>query len=420
MGSFEVGKTNNGENTSFPEQALYFYLQKLLGEEVVLNRVLISARGKAAEYDIYLCDRGIVIEYNGEFYHRERRGRDQDKHDFALSLGLRVVSITESDKNRFQGDEIFIKCDHGSEKTNLKKGIEEILRLLDINFSDGLIDLSRDTGEILARFSPDLGEESLEAKFPHVAREWDYSRNGGLLPSQVGPGSHYRAWWKHEGKRVPHVWQARIEKRTRGKQSCPICQNRIIIPEENSFKACYPELMKDWDWSKNDIDPAMVSPRSSKEAYWVCHICGGEWKASIANRTREVGGNCPYCSGKRLVKGKNDLLTCCPEIAAEYHPSKNVGMPIEKVFLNSNKKVWWLCPRCGNEYEQSVNNKVAGWQGCPKCQGIWHISRSEKILFYYLGLSTGNDQVLLHARPELMGGREVDLFIPKKNDRNRM
>lgn len=101
---------------------MYYYLQKRLGREAVSNRVLIKARGKEVEYDIYLCDRGVVVEYNGEFYHRKREGRDQSKHDFATSLGLRLISIIESEKNSNQGDEVFVKPDHGPEKNESEEG----------------------------------------------------------------------------------------------------------------------------------------------------------------------------------------------------------------------------------------------------------------------------------------------------------
>lgn len=73
-------------------------------------------------------------------------------------------------------------------KTNLKKGIERTLQLLGIDSPDDLIGFSRDTGEILARFSPDLGEESLEAKFPDIAREWDHSKNGGFCLAKSSRG----------------------------------------------------------------------------------------------------------------------------------------------------------------------------------------------------------------------------------------
>ncbi len=61
---------------------------------------------------------------------------------------------------------------------------------------------------------------SLEARFPRLAVEWNYERNGRLHPSDVRPYSTRRVWWKC---RWGHEWQARIDKRTDG-SNCPMCR----------------------------------------------------------------------------------------------------------------------------------------------------------------------------------------------------
>ena len=77
-------------------------------------------------------------------------------------------------------------------------------------------------------------KDSLAAKYPDVAKEWDQERNGDLTPTEVLPKSNVKAWWKC---RYGHSWKARIFSRTgilkRGNYTyhgtgCPICARSSI------------------------------------------------------------------------------------------------------------------------------------------------------------------------------------------------
>ena len=50
----------------------------------------------------------------------------------------------------------------------------------------------------------------------------------------------------------------------------------------------FPELVKDWDFSKNENLPIFYRSQSSKYVYWKCHVCGYEWKAKINNRVAVI------------------------------------------------------------------------------------------------------------------------------------
>ena len=79
-----------------------------------------------------------------------------------------------------------------------------------------------------------------------------------------------------------------------------------------------PDLMKEWDWAKNDalgLYPEKITLGSNKKAFWKCSKCGHSWDATINNRARGKGQGCPVCANKILIKGKNDLKTLYPEIA---------------------------------------------------------------------------------------------------------
>ena len=95
---------------------------------------------------------------------------------------------------------------------------------------------------------------------------------------------------------------------------------------------------------------------------------GHEWEASPHNRN--FGTGCPYCAGRFAIKGETDLMTLYPDIAEEWHPTKNKGItPLDITPRSSTKKYWWLCPNCGNEYRAYAYQRTTTGSGCPKCAG---------------------------------------------------
>ena len=60
----------------------------------------------------------------------------------------------------------------------------------------------------------------------------------------------------------------------------------------------HPDLMKEWDFEKNDklgINPNTRTANSTNQVWWKCKN-GHEWKALIFKRTK--GEGCPYCNNK--------------------------------------------------------------------------------------------------------------------------
>lgn len=64
---------------------------------------------------------------------------------------------------------------------------------------------------------------SLEARFPEIAKEWDVVLNGGTTAGQIIAGSKSRHWWRC-ALSSEHVWKIRVGARTSGKSGCPRCQ----------------------------------------------------------------------------------------------------------------------------------------------------------------------------------------------------
>ena len=67
-----------------------------------------------------------------------------------------------------------------------------------------------------------------------------------------------------------------------------------------------------------------------------------EWQATVDKRRN--GSGCPYISNNKVWKGFNDLETTNPELAKEWHPTKNGDLKPSMVTAGSELKVWWLLP----------------------------------------------------------------------------
>lgn len=125
-------------------------------------------------------------------------------------------------------------------------------------------------------------------------------------------------------------------------------------------------LLSEWDMTKNELKINEVPLGSTKKVWWICEN-GHSYQAVMRDRARR-GTGCPYCAGRKAIKGENDLETLCPEIAKEWNYEKNKNLLPSDVTRGSDKKVWWKCSK-GHEWEASVSKRTKLKRGCPYCSG---------------------------------------------------
>ena len=214
------------------------------------------------------------------------------------------------------------------------------------------------------------GENDLGTTHPALAAQWCETRNAGLTPSDVVPGSHKRVWWRCE---QGHEWRAQISSRAKGGAGCPVCAGRKVLVGVNDLATLAPEIAAQWNDEKNGpLKPTEVTRSCNRSVWWRCEK-GHEWKAPVSSRTERLLG-CPYCSGRRVLAGFNDLATICPEIAAQWYQPLNGTMTPQMVTAGSRKKVWWECS-CGHVWKAVVSSRTGRQKcGCPICAG--HVKSS--------------------------------------------
>ena len=236
------------------------------------------------------------------------------------------------------------------------------------------------------------GFNDLATKRPDLASQWHPTKNGGLTPETVTYASNKKVWWylpyddPKTGKHFEFVWEAMISNRLQG-NDCPYISGKATWPGYNDLATKRPDLVSQWHPTKNgESSPEMVTCHSEKMVWWYLpyddpetgkHF-NFEWQAYIADRVNCSG--CPFLSGQAVWPGYNDLATKRPDLAAQWHSSKNGVLTPEMVTCNSNKKVWWHLPyddpETGKRFEfawqSTIANRLQG-NGCPYLsgQGVW-------------------------------------------------
>lgn len=209
------------------------------------------------------------------------------------------------------------------------------------------------------------GENDLASTHPGLAQQWDPEKNGQLTPSDISAGTCRKVWWRCE---KGHAWQATPQSRSHSGKGCPICAGKQILVGDNDLLSVYPQVAEQWHPQKNGKrTPSTVTACSNRKVWWQCSL-GHAYQATVAQKTYS-GTGCPYCSGRRVLEGFNDLGTKFPDIAAQWHQELNGSVTPQMVTPGSRKKVWWKCSS-GHVWKAVVYSRTGEKKcGCPVCAG---------------------------------------------------
>ena len=344
-------------HTSFPEQAILFYVSKCC-------EVISRYKKDGYEIDIFIPSIALGIEYDGEFYHssRDSREREKRKNAFCELNNIRLIRVKEAfgvhHKDRANIIYRFSKNDD-----DLNNTIRRILILVanyGIDTSHLSVNTYADRNAIWGNYISSSKEKSLEALFPEIAEEWDYSLNAPLKPINVTAGSQKKVMWRCK---LGHSYESSIKHRTIEGNGCPYCAGKKALPGFNDLATLYPQSLKEWCYQRNEKGPYDYTVASNVKVWWSCPN-GHDYIQQIAKHVN--GQKCPYCFGTKILSGFNDLETLQPELAKEWCYEKNAEKVPSMYRSQSNKKVWWKCSKCGNEWKAAINKRTIG-RGCPYC-----------------------------------------------------
>jgi hypothetical protein len=188
------------------------------------------------------------------------------------------------------------------------------------------------------------GFNDLATVNPEIAAQAD-----GWDPTTIAAGSGKMVGWKCG---LGHHWEAVVQNRT-SVDFCPICSGQAVLAGFNDLATVYPEIAAQADgW-----DPTTLTVGSGKKVDWICEL-GHQFKARVFDRTNGVG--CPFCSGRAVLVGFNDLATINPGLAAQAE-----GWDPTTATAGSDKMVKWKC-ELGHIWKAQIYSRAHG-NGCPSC-----------------------------------------------------
>ncbi len=200
---------------------------------------------------------------------------------------------------------------------------------------------------------------SLQNLIPTSEDSWDYSKNDVTTsPNNVLRNSNIDYWFKCEEGHSVKVSPSLLG--TRGEVPCGYCKGIKVVAGINDLESMYPLVADLWDVKRNDISCREVFYKSYKKFWFVCED-GHEYSQYLY---REITGEygCPYCSGRLVTVGVNDLRTTHPDLAKEL---ENPSIALE-FKSNSSERVKWICNE-GHRWETMIRHRAHNLSGCPNC-----------------------------------------------------
>ena len=410
--------------TSRNELRIYFELKSIFGS--VGHRV----RDFGSEIDVYLPDYRLGIEYDGARFHKDKTVKDTKQiHDLEL-VNIKLIRVREKPLLKLGENDVSVsknKLLSHEDIANLLRAIIKIslkaLSLQTIEDCKNYIKNGNFCAEdeyvdtVINRFGVPF-EESLAAKFPDIASEWDLEKNHPYTPDMITPGvagnaSNKEFYWlcpidpKHPSYQMP------VYSRT-GKQrsGCVSCSGRVAT-YDNNLELNYPEHAQMFDRAENLSDrgekifASMITPNSGVKYDWVCpegHMIESKSPDHIVKNKEYLG--CTDCRAKAIEAGTHTFAHKKfdhEQIISLYQQS----VTYEKIA----KEVGCSLGQVGNiivEFKENngirVESKITDAIFCKElnCHFFSHFDAKEKLL--KLGYRIGNIPSVLRGDCKTTGG----------------
>lgn len=369
----------NRFSTSFAEQAIFFYVQKLYPDAQNRYKSLFNNN---MELDIYIPSIRVGIEFDGGYWHSTENAHKKEclKYQLCKQHDIFLIRIKENETKWRDVADIIYFVPKSQNRAILQDTIQAIINSIDketngwtrknpLKYESSIrVDLEKDKNEI-QKYLSTIPNSIYELR-KDLLLDWNYEKNSPLLPEMFSIYSNEYAWWKCHV--CGYEWKTVINHRGgKRKSGCPKCSElkrkehftKLKIQENGSLASNNPKLAKEWHPTLNPCKPSEVTVNTNKKYWWVCPTCKYEWQATPNNRNK--GAGCPCCSGRVPQKGVTDLKTLYPNLATQWDYVKNENMAPEDFLPGSSKKMWWICPICKESWQATIYSRAKG-SSCPK------------------------------------------------------
>lgn len=328
-------------HTSFPEQAVFYYLSKEFPDAVnSYNKGL----GKS-EIDCFLPSLNVGIEYDGKIWHQRKREEELLKYKKCKELNIYLIRIREENDSDACDKCIVTKYSHRN-YSDLDESIEQLFRILKIEQGQS-INTERDLNLIKQQYYGIRAKQSLSNLFPEISKEWHQPKNGKITPDMVSSKTNDKYFWKCP--RCQYVYRTSVYHRTVEGTGCPRCAGNLQKSNEaflNELKIIQPsiEICSDYHTAFEKVDCR-------------CKVCNHCWKATPDSLRR--GEGCPKCANN--IKKSH-------EVFVEEVKGILPNITVLEQYTNGRTPIRCKCKVCGYEWNPHPLALLRG-HGCPSCAG---------------------------------------------------
>ncbi|AMN83755.1 hypothetical protein D5b_00333 [Faustovirus] len=187
--------------------------------------------------------------------------------------------------------------------------------------------------------------------------DWNWDINK-VDPSKVARWSHTKYYFictTHGNYELPASHYSRGVR-------CAKCAGKVGPQVRGRKLSNNLEASKWFDYIKNKVKLEDIPAYSISYFHFKCPAFGHEYETSAAEFT--IGNRCPYCAGRRPLKGFNTLDTVDKAIIW-FNQSKNQKQIFEYT-KSCKQKVWFKCPRCNLDLYMTCQHFTKGTR-CKKC-----------------------------------------------------
>ncbi len=178
--------------------------------------------------------------------------------------------------------------------------------------------------------------------------------------------------------------RSRVRRKKAGHIACPVCAGRVVIPDVNSFAALNEDLLPEWDYERNEVDPWEIPENYERPVNLNCNL-GHSYSMTPMKRVQcKKTGHiaCPICARRA-----NSFAALNEDLLPEWDYEKNEVDPWE-IAENYNRPVELKCS-LGHSYSMTPRSRVqckkAGNIACPICarRANSFAARQEDLMKYW-------------------------------------
>jgi very-short-patch-repair endonuclease len=319
------------------------------------------------EIDIFIEDLNLGIEYDGEYWHRNKKEKDLEKNRVCKKNGIPILRVRENPLPKLADIDFIYDC-----SSNLFDAIKWILNYILNTYKldqtivtkiNNYLDKSKVTND---HFLKKIIDKYKIMKITNQKLYLEYSTENSLPLHYYGAGSAYKATWNCS--KCDHQWKATIHSRCGSGTGCSNCFSiKNHIKKKDSIGYLYPLLQKE---ILSSVDLLTISPKNNTTLIkWKCSQCKNQWNTYPFIRLKE-SNRCRICGFHILFQ--ENFLTEAPHLKDEWAKENKILNPLF-LSINYQYKVFWKCEN-GHTTREKIKHKLDKNRSCKECSKTMYVA----------------------------------------------